>query len=102
MFFFSSFLAKEKKNQKEKTRFLRQWGVSPRARGDKGYAPLTGGTSPVRARIGVCEHGAANINLSFYNSFTKPYSDKYSVNGGNNLSSVYKFSETVARICVQK
>ena len=64
MFFFSSFLAKEKKNQKEKTRFLRQWGVSPRARGDKGYAPLTGGTSPVRARIGVCEHGAANINLS--------------------------------------
>ena len=42
MFFFSSFLAKEKRNQKEKTRFLRQWGVSPRARGDKGYAPLTG------------------------------------------------------------
>ena len=64
MFFFSSFLAKEKKNQKEKTRFLRQWGVSPRARGDKGYAPLTGGTSPVRARIGVCEHGALNYNLS--------------------------------------
>ncbi|MBO5305543.1 MAG: hypothetical protein J6B12_02150 [Clostridia bacterium] len=64
MFFFSSFLAKEKKNQKEKTRFLRQWGVSPRARGDKGYAPLTSGTSPVRARVGVCEHGALNYNLS--------------------------------------
>ena len=64
MFFFSSFLAKEKKNQKEKTRFLRQRGVSLVATSDKGYAPLTGGTSPVRARIGVCEHGAANINLS--------------------------------------
>ena len=42
MFFFSSFLAKEKKNQKEKTRFLGQRGVSLTAVSDKGYAPLTG------------------------------------------------------------
>jgi len=40
VFFFSSFLEEEKKNQKEKNRFSGQ-GVSTSAEVDKGLCPLT-------------------------------------------------------------
>ena len=46
---------------------------------DKGSAPLTGGTSPVRARIGVCEHGALNINLSVFFKYESDIYRIYSV-----------------------
>ena len=48
-------------------------GVSLTAVSDKAYSALTRATSPVGACIGVCKHGALNINLPNHQKQAHPF-----------------------------
>ena len=64
MFFFSSFLAKEKKNQKEKTRFVRIGEFRSLRRATRAIRPLTRTHCRGGLPSALCEHSAPNNNLA--------------------------------------
>ena len=59
------------KGAKERTKENAAGVISPRAHGDKGYAPLTGATSPVGASLGAVQTHLQTIIYPTFRNFGK-------------------------------